>query len=395
MPLILERSALRGDSGGFAAAVRGPLDGFGRQVPAAWPQAAPPPAAGRIAIVGEAPGKEETIEGRPFVGPSGRLAHQTLRKLGIDPTTLLWTNVFSFQPPRNDPKRFCVRSRDVPAGYPQGVPALQPGWMVAPAWLPEVERLRAELLAFQPTVVLAFGNTACWALFGAPPKISSIRGSVALAQLVPAKVVPTFHPAAVLRQAKLFPVFAADIHKAHFEATFSDIVRPLRQIWIIDRPEEVESFVAALCAAPPATPIGVDIETSTRGGSRQITCVSVALDRERAIVVPIVNRDCPGHHHWADPADEIRCWRALMRLWAEPSIAKVLQNGGYDASWFWTLLRCPLRGWVHDALFAHHAGYPELRHGLGFLGSLYTSEPSWKNMRVKATTKDRAEKRDE
>lgn len=361
--------------------------GFSRPIPSTWPKGRPP----YVAAIGEAGGREEAAQARPFVGQSGRLLRMALTQAGIAEDRVMFANVFGCQPPENDLKAFTVPRTKLPADYPPGLPALQQGRYVHPAWFGEVERLRQELVALAPHLVVALGNTACWALFGEPPKISKVRGAPRAASLVPGlKVLPTYHPAAVLRNAGLYPILLADLHKAAYEAQFREVRRPPRWIGIAPGLEAIEAFVEECLAKPPPWPIGFDIETSTKGGSRQITCLSIAPAPNLALVVPFVNRD--GSSFWADTASEARAWRAVFAFLTSP-VPKVLQNGSYDSSWVWDLFRVPTRGWVHDTLFEHHARYPELPRSLGFLGSLYTLETAWKFMRPKG--REKSEKRDE
>ena len=68
------------------------------------------------------------------------------------------------------------------------------------------------------------------------------------------------------------------------------------------------------------------------------------------------------------------------QLLRNPSV-KLFQNGVFDLSY---LLRMGfvVNNCQHDTMLLHHALYPELLKGLGFLGSIYTSEPAWKLMRL-------------
>ena len=60
---------------------------------------------------------------------------------------------------------------------------------------------------------------------------------------------------------------------------------------------------------------------------------------------------------------------------------KVMQNGSYDLQYIWKKFHCEINNWDADTTLAHHALYPESQKDLGFLGSVYTTEPSWKHMR--------------
>ena len=72
----------------------------------------------------------------------------------------------------------------------------------------------------------------------------------------------------------------------------------------------------------------------------------------------------------------------------EPHIPKLFQNGAYDISFLYRSMRIKVLGATHDTMLLHHALQPESLKSLGFLGSIYSDEGSWKGMRkrVKAKT---------
>ncbi len=59
---------------------------------------------------------------------------------------------------------------------------------------------------------------------------------------------------------------------------------------------------------------------------------------------------------------------------------KVFQNGMYDMQYLWSMGLTVVNP-RHDTMLLHHSLVPEMLKGLGFLGSIYTSEPAWKLMR--------------
>lgn len=63
---------------------------------------------------------------------------------------------------------------------------------------------------------------------------------------------------------------------------------------------------------------------------------------------------------------------------------KVMQNGSYDLQWTWRKWGRPMNNFNIDTTLAHHSLYPEMQKDLGFLGSVYTTEPSWKLMRQRS-----------
>lgn len=133
--------------------------------------------AARVMIIGEAPGREEDLEGRPFVGRAGQLLDKMLAAIGMsraaaDPDSAVYiANILPWRPPSN-------RTPD----------AAEIAMM-----LPFVER---HVALANPDVVVLMGNTPCQALLG-KAGITRLRGRWAEALGRPA--LPTFHPAYLLR----------------------------------------------------------------------------------------------------------------------------------------------------------------------------------------------------
>jgi hypothetical protein len=63
-------------------------------------------------------------------------------------------------------------------------------------------------------------------------------------------------------------------------------------------------------------------------------------------------------------------------------IPKTFQNGLYDLQYIWSCWKCPTKNFEHDTMLLHHSLQPELPKSLGFMGSVYTDEISWKLLRA-------------
>ncbi len=126
-----------------------------------------------LMFVGEAPGRDEDLQGEPFVGRSGRLLDRLLaEELGVDRSAVYIANVVKCRPPDNrDPR-------------PDEIAACRP-------YLAR----QVELVA--PTVVVTLGNFATRLLLDTDEGITRLRGSAYPVGSV--QLVPTFHPAAALR----------------------------------------------------------------------------------------------------------------------------------------------------------------------------------------------------
>jgi uracil-DNA glycosylase len=136
-----------------------------------------------LMLVGEQPGDREDREGRPFVGPAGRVLAQALEEAGITQEDVYLTNAVKHFKWRPRGKR---RLHDTPrAGEIQ---ACKP-------WL------EAEVEAVSPKGVLAMGATAARSLFGTKVRVTRDRGRPLDSPLAPVTAV-TIHPSAVPRTRK-------------------------------------------------------------------------------------------------------------------------------------------------------------------------------------------------
>ena len=155
----------------------------------------------RILLVGEQPGDEEDLQGRPFVGPAGRLLRELLDEAGLAPAHVFMTNAvkhFFFEP------RGKRRIHKTP---------LQRHIAACHAWL------EGELARVHPAVIVTLGATALAAVHGGKIAIATAR-TRKLASPEGTPIVATYHPSAVLRapdhdaRVKLRATLLADLERA-------------------------------------------------------------------------------------------------------------------------------------------------------------------------------------
>jgi len=150
-------------------------------------------------LVGEQPGNDEDLAGRPFVGPAGKLLARALADAGIERAAAYVTNVvkhFSWEP------RGTWRIHKKPNG--REIAACRP-------WLDR------EIALVRPRILVCLGATAAQALLGAQFRVTRDRGRFVPSPLAP-HVLATVHPSAILR--------AADEVERH--AAFEQLVGDLR-----------------------------------------------------------------------------------------------------------------------------------------------------------------------
>jgi uracil-DNA glycosylase len=165
------------------------------------------PSRAAVVLIGEQPGDVEDREGKPFVGPAGKLLDRALQDAGISPGDTYKTNAV---------KHF--RWKPAPQGGKRRIHERPEAWEIRACW----PWLAAELSRLAPDVVVPLGATAGQALFGSSFRVTSQRGT-AIGWRAPARpgrperdvtVVPTIHPSAVLR---------ADDRDAAYQGLVSDL----------------------------------------------------------------------------------------------------------------------------------------------------------------------------
>lgn len=331
------------------------------------------PVPARVMIVGEAPGQTEEQLGRPFVGASGKELMRMLKQAEIDPAACFMTNVFMDRPDGNDIKNFCVNRAAAGKDYPW--PALSTGNYPEPARATrELDRLASEIAEVKPDLILAVGNTPCWALIGRVG-ISKLRGSIFPCSLVGGvPVIPTYHPAAILRDWSLRVIAVADLVKAaRFLA--GDLHPKRRELWLEPTLAEVQNFFDQWIYGDRPSVLSFDIETKRE----TITCIGFAPSDGRSITVPFYDPRKPDGNYWPTQEEELGAWR-LCKGVLESDIPKLGQNGLYDIQ-YCHRFGIRVRNYREDTMIRHHALQPEMEKGLGFMASIYTDEAPWKVLR--------------
>jgi uracil-DNA glycosylase len=206
----------------------------------------------------------------------------------------------------------------------------------------------------------------------ADTQTASARGAISL------KLLPTYHPAAVLRAWHWRVIVLADLLKGQRERHSPAVSRPVRAIRISPSIGEVESWTERALRgdanSPPARLLAPDIETL----NGQIRCIGFARSVQDVLVIPFVAR-LTGGSYWGEEEHELRAWGCVRAL-LESDIPKVGQNFLFDLQYLTRYgIRC--RNVLHDTMLLHHTLFPEMQKGLGFLASVYCNEFAYKLLR--------------
>ena len=334
----------------------------------------------KILIVGEAYGAEEERQNRPFVGASGRELTKILIEAQIDPRECYYTNVVNRRPPQNKIHKFFLSNAEAKAINAIPTRGLYPNVEV----LEGIILLEELINKLNPTIIIALGNYALWALaeeeikygvggndargYRVAKGIVQYRGSMMYSRFNGIPLLPAFHPAACLRNWPWRYLLVHDL-KARvplaFEGKWED---RSRNFMIHPTLDQVMSTInnIILRAELAKSPIFLSCDIETR--ERFIECVGIAWSMQDALCIPIM-RTGAEENYWT-VEEEILVWQALRTLLEHPNIIVFGQNFFYDFQYFWYYYQIK-PNYQQDTMLAHHVCFPGTTMGLDYLSSLY------------------------
>lgn len=308
----------------------------------------------RIAIIGEAPGRDEEQFGLPFHGASGRFLAALLSRAGIQKDACYLGNVSQYRPTNNDIATLNWSGDEIQDGLYQ---------------------LSVDMKEFKPNIVVLLGNVALKAAKDPTTnhplkpnafqyKNSKWRGSLFMGALGSPfegiKCIATYHPAYCLRDYEATPMLQFDLRKAVREATSPLLSLPVRELEV-GLPEHI--IIERLTTIRnKKTLVALDIE----GGIDTMSCISFATSPEKAFIIPINNET------------SIQVWKELAITLEDYNVPKVLQNALYDRFVLHYSYGIRMGGIQHDTMLKHWELYSELEKSLGVQASIYTDEPFYK-----------------
>lgn len=146
----------------------------------------------RMVLIGEAPGEQEALQGRPFVGKAGKNLDEFLGLSGLDRRALYITNTVKFRPTKISPAGKVVNRPPKKEEIGLFVP-----WLVK------------ELRLIRPEIVVTLGNVSLKALMGGDKTIGECHGR--WFEWEGTRVYPLYHPASVIYNPSLKEVYRADV----------------------------------------------------------------------------------------------------------------------------------------------------------------------------------------
>jgi uracil-DNA glycosylase len=320
------------------------------------------PIPARIMLVGEAPGYEEEQRGLPFQGASGQELNRMLGEAGIIRSECFITNVCRVRPANNDLNLFIAKAKkDVTPQHIQlrGRSVLKPIY-------DGVELLRKEIAMVKPNIIVALGNTPLWALTGVNG-ITKWRGSMLYSSDigVPTKVIPTLHPAYVLRDWASRAIAVNDLRRAAAFRGGADYPKPNWRFVIRPSFEKVCGTLSLIQGLLKNGPLRLSFDLETRGG--HIACAGISWTLEDAICIPFIYSGF--REYWSADQEAHIIW-LLHQVLCHPNARVVGQNILYDSQYTW-------RHWhfvpnvKQDCMISQHSIFSDLPKSLAFQASMY------------------------
>lgn len=343
----------------------------------------------RIMFVGESWGASEAYTKLALQGAAGQECDCILHESGLRRDEIFCTNCFAAQPPSNDAWRFFDHTKSGAKTWKN--------LHITPWIESELQRLFHQIEHIAPTIVIAAGNYALWALmeeglcsFGSEPTgqdasvrvptgIASWRGSMLVSaegRLPPEqKLLPIYHPAAILRAWYLRDVTIHDL-SSRLPLALSGDWRPSPPPTIHAMPDferankVLDNWIAhAFCGN--VLRLSHDIETA-RG---IITCMAFAdgpySSGSTALVIPLVRPRSDGafENYWSE-TEELTLTRKMILLWSHPNVRIEGQNYNYDTQWIEAFYGSR-PNLDFDTMLAHHLLWPGTPKALDYISSLY------------------------
>lgn len=306
----------------------------------------------KLMIVGEAPAYNEEKEGKPFIGDAGKELDKILQSANIRRSDCYLTNA-CLEQVRGEKEQFFFDGAGPSKAYAEGL-----------------VRLYADIAEIRPSVVVTLGNYAMYSLLGIKSGILNERGSLRWSETANVKVLPTIHPAALLRgkpddsnknQGGIYkyrnPVIW-DLGRARSESMFREYRPRKRDLQVDPVGVDRDRAVSRLLNAPELV---VDIES---WGSTRLACIGFS----------------DGDPEWSSTfslgfdRDNLALFRQLLGS----DVPKIGQNLMYDS----TMLDQNgifMKNIVFDTMIAQHILLPDLPKSLQFMTSIYTDMPYYKD----------------
>lgn len=340
----------------------------------------------KIMLVGESWGEDEAVKRVPFVGRAGYELDLMLNEAGLDRNKIFMTNVVAERPTDNEMEYLFHTNAEAKEKKFADYRGLFPTSFV----LEEVRRLYRLIDEVQPDIVIGAGNYALWALttkastdtkahyardgrrsVKVPTGIMSWRGSQLYCEgpQHTCPFLPIVHPSTIFH---MWTVRAPTVHDLRMRVPLAANTghcrwaAPPRDIVILPTAQQLEDQIERLLFQGGTIDLAVDVETK----GNLITCVGFAWSKSEAMVVSLFKLENKQFSSWYSIPDEMRVFRAIVRLLSSPQVRIIGQNFIYDQQHFLETFGF-IPDWDFDTMVAQHLCWPGTPKGLDYLSSIY------------------------
>lgn len=313
-----------------------------------------PPGA-NLMLVGEAPGEQESLTGKPFVGNAGRVLSELLNLAGLSKHECLIANVARERPPGNKIAFFYEDSKKT-----NPKPVLK-------KW---IEELKDEIRFYKPNIVVALGDVASYHLTGIKG-ITSARGYIHNCVLAPGvKVLATYHPQKTDYEYKLRWPTVMDLRKAKINSTTPDFPKDKRVLNASPSRREFIEYLLYLLN-DHEDPISLDIETCQPGSHIDILGIAESPLHGMSF------RFLAGRKPTMSFDKELEIWQLVAKVLKEKQV--IMHNACYDMAVLWHHFGIYCAHMFADTMVAIHVAWPEVPRSLSFAASICLNVPHWKD----------------
>jgi len=296
------------------------------------------PSEARVLFIGESPGDDENEQGVPFVGRTGELLDEIFKEVGIPRNSIAVTNTVACRPPEKRPP------------VPKEVKACS-------------EFLLKEIEMLKPSLIVTLGATASKTIFPNLGNITKVRGVFYDHPELLCKLLPTFHPAYVLKNPTERHLLVEDLSKAAAYMNGSFIIPEplLTHYHVIQRRDQLDWIVNQLHENKLWA---CDTETTSINTlEAEIFIITVSWKPQTAVLL-----DC---RYFRDTPENLSYFWSKVKEVMENDSKKVFHNGGYDLQCFMNH-GISVQNYYADTLLMHYLLNEETHHGLEVLAWEYT-----------------------
>lgn len=288
-----------------------------------------------ILFVGEAPGREEDEQGKPFVGAAGRTLFSMIKNADIDPFLCAWTNVCRCRPPNNR----APETDEIEACLPY---------------------LKEEIEKVKPRIIVALGDTAAFALTG--KKTNPFSGSILEVPDLPAPVLITAHPARSFHERAYYDIIVWNLNKVFWDES---LLKNSTDKYLINPPPS-EAVLWLEETLRDYSMVAVDIETVGKEDD-----VDRGLNPNRDSIEGIAFCREKGEALHLSGSNMKACWDAIKKF-LETHEGLVFQNNRFDRAFLKVAdINAKLYWDTMTGMYIFNPDFPY--RSLDFLRSLHTN----------------------